>query len=197
MTDDRDIASIVCTLLRQVRPLCSACTGTHIIKVPNSYRKTPAKDPGATSHQKLAPASSPDVATEATAVHSPLQEGAGFRHDHIEAPGGWMTDIQCTAQTLAPSPPLSCLSAWAVGMLSVSEEYWPSSKSSSCEPSIGVWHLSAVTTASLSSRHVWLVHHQHAQPLPDWTSWREDYDDIRTPSLYQRSPSTLFVQKLE
>ncbi|KAG7038648.1 hypothetical protein JMJ77_0009932 [Colletotrichum scovillei] len=86
MTDDRDVASILCALLRQIS---------------NSYRKTPAKDPGATSHQKLAPASSPDVATEATAVHSPLQEGAGFRHDHIEAPGGWMTDIQCTAQTLA------------------------------------------------------------------------------------------------
>ncbi|KAK1521430.1 hypothetical protein CPAR01_14953 [Colletotrichum paranaense] len=197
MTDDRDIASIVCTLLRQVRLLCSTCTGTYIIKVPNSYRKTPAKDPGATSHQKLAPASSPAVATEATAVHSPLQEGAGFRHDHIEAPGGWTTDIQCTAQTLAPSPSLSCLSAWAVGMLSVSEQYWPSSKSSSCESSIGVWLLSAVTTPALSSRHVWLVHHQHAQPLPDWTSWREDYDDIRTPSLYQRSPSTLFIQKLE
>ncbi|KAK0379333.1 hypothetical protein CLIM01_03333 [Colletotrichum limetticola] len=81
-------------------------------------------------------------------------------------------------------------------MLSVSEQYWPSSKSSSCESLIGVWLLSAVTTPALSSRHVWLVHHQHAQPLPDWTSWREDYDDIRTPSLYQRSPSTLFIQKL-
>ncbi|EXF86065.1 hypothetical protein CFIO01_13002 [Colletotrichum fioriniae PJ7] len=169
----------------------------HTIKIPKSYCETPAKDSGAASHQKLAPASSPDVATEATAVHSPLQEGAGFRHDHIEAPGGWMTDIQCTAQTLAPFPSLSCFSAWATGMLSVSEQYWPSSNSSSCEPSIGVWLLLAATTTALSSRHVWLVHHQHAQPLPDWTSWREDYDDIRTPSLYQQSPLTLFIQTLE
>ncbi|KXH68076.1 hypothetical protein CSAL01_08943 [Colletotrichum salicis] len=122
MTDDQDVASIVRTLLlRQVRPLYSLpvrIQALHISKIPNASRKTPAEDPGDASDYKQARASSPDVATEATAVHSPFEEGAGFRHDYIEALGGWMTDhsmaAQCTAQHKPWPHSHSCLaSAWA------------------------------------------------------------------------------------